>query len=166
MKCPGPQVIQTWANTGTSHIPPLWLQIHVPAMKHLMQHPAPQCRKSLWDWRCPSSKDVQIVKHKRQLFCIGAKRFHVACFNFTWLLGCNPWQSCCHFLQRLQRTSCPVLKLVQLNRGSCLYHKKGASPFPVTPPRPLSGLLIAWCEVSWTHLLVQMRTNPSTKTKI
>lgn len=88
MKCPGPQVIQTWANGGTRQVPPLWLQIHVPAMKHLMQYLAPQCRKSLSDWRrYPSSKDVQIVKHTRKLLCIDARKFHIAYFNFTSLLG-------------------------------------------------------------------------------
>ena len=92
MTCPGPQVIQTCANGGTRQVPPLWLQIHVPAMKHLMQYPAPQCRKGLSDWRHPSSKDVQTVKHTRKLFCIGARRFHIAYFNFTWLFG--PRQTC------------------------------------------------------------------------
>lgn len=37
-------------------VPPLWLQTHVPDMKHLLQYYAPQCRKNLLDWRCPVSK--------------------------------------------------------------------------------------------------------------
>lgn len=52
--------------------------------------------------------------------------------------GCEQKQSFFCFLQRLPRTSYPVLKLVQ--PGSCLHHRKSAPPFPATSASPVSGL--------------------------